>query len=245
MIFFLADMKRKFSQMMVAIAASLSLATVPSCVPEDLLEEGGVLSLLETLGGTTSSGGEMYDEYGNPIYGYDGDQPVYGYDSMGLPIYFLAALTADSTVPQWEPLPGATPRPHGVRRGGPPPHARHRHGDRLKRPGDKTRRFGGHAHQRSRGNRKHDSKNRGFGHADRSARNHSHNNRDHGKHDRADRDNDRKNHGLGKGERLDRNRGKMERGQDKSARADRKRSGRDAGMHGRGEGGNKKGHGKP
>ncbi len=230
---------------MVAIAASLSLATVPSCIPEEILEEGGMLSLLETLGGSTSSSGEMYDEYGNPIYGYDGDQPVYGYDSMGLPIYFLAALTADSTVPQWEPLPGAAPRPHGVHRGGPPPHARHRHGNRLKRPGEKARRFGGHAHRRKEGDRTHDRKKHGFGHADRADRNHGHDKRDHGKRDRAGRDNDRKNHGVGKGERPDRSRGKMERGQDKSARADRKRPGGDAGKPGRGEGGNKKRHGKP
>lgn len=256
--FSLADMKKKFSQMLTVFAAALTLSTVPSCIPPELLEDPeSFIGLLETLGGSTTSNGESYDEYGNPIYGYDGNQPVYGYDALGDPIYVLAALTADSTVPQWEPRPGAAPRPHGVHRGGPPPHARHRHGDRLKRPGERTRRFGGHAHRR---HDRHRDRHHSHGAPGRPDRQHDrHHDRKHagfGKPDRPDHDKNRMDRGHGKPDRgADRHRGRMERGQGKpdfanrkrpdTPRADRKRpDARPAGAPGkpgRGEGGRKKG----
>ena len=244
---FIADMKKKLSQLLTVCATALALSTVPSCIPPELLE-GDWAALAETLGGSVSSSGESYDEYGNPIYGYDGNQPVYGYDALGDPIYLLSALTSESTVPQWEPLPGAAPRPYGVRRGGPPPHARNRHGHRLKRPGDRTRRMGGHPRSRhdrhhNRHHDRHDRNRMDRGH-DRPDRNHM--DRGHGRPDRMDRGHGRPNHmdrGHGRPNHMDRGHGRpdrMDRGKGKPERAERKRPDGPAGKPGRGGDGDRK-----
>lgn len=71
---------------------------------------------------------QEYDANGVPIYGYDGDNAVYGYDSNNQPIYDTALLATAVSVPNWEPKAGArVAYPARARRIAAPPSRAHRH----------------------------------------------------------------------------------------------------------------------
>lgn len=155
-------MKKKLFRMLAVMSMALTVPTLSSCFTlEELqamgLDTSNLSALFSTLAGTTAADGTMYDANGNPIYGYDGEYAVYGYDPSGNPIYDVALLSSTSVVPQWAPREGAAPRPHGMRHGGPPPHARHRHGDHLRKPGERVRRprQGGRPDRKARPNDRH------------------------------------------------------------------------------------------
>ncbi|MBQ3218260.1 MAG: hypothetical protein IJB33_05260 [Akkermansia sp.] len=167
-------MKKDATRILATLAAALTLSVTPSCALVDMLDrmaaDGTLDGIIEDLlAGTTTESGEMYDEEGNPIYGYDGENAVYGYDELGAPIYSVANLTTSSTVPTWAPMPTAAPRPAGVRQAPPPAHARHNHGPRLRKPGEKIHRRATREERRKmrEERRKHERPRGLFGHSDR------------------------------------------------------------------------------
>ena len=131
---------KKFVSILLAMAATLMLPSMTSC--ETLTNE--LVTMAEELeaaqAGLAADDSESadsegyYDAEGNPIYGYDGEQAVYGYESNGSPVYDVASLSSSSTVPTWSPLAGARPQPAGVRRGDIPQNASFTHGRSLHRP---------------------------------------------------------------------------------------------------------------
>ena len=71
---------------------------------------------------------QEYDANGVPIYGYDGDNAVYGYDSNNQPIYDTALLATAVSVPNWEPKAGVrVAYPARARRIAAPPPRDHRY----------------------------------------------------------------------------------------------------------------------
>ncbi len=135
-------MNIKKSRILATLLTAATLAFTPSCeVLEVAVADGSLMYLIdEILAGTTTENGEMYDSAGNPIYGYDGNNAVYGYNQSGIPIYNVSDLTNTCVVPVWAPRPTAAPRPFGVRMAPPPIHVRHKHGPVLKKPGEKFHR---------------------------------------------------------------------------------------------------------
>ena len=125
---------KKFVSILLAMAATLMLPSMTSC--ETLTNE--LVTMAEELeaaqAGLAADSEGYYDAEGNPIYGYDGEQAVYGYESNGSPVYDVASLSSSSTVPTWSPLAGARPQPAGVRRGDIPRNASFTHGRSLHRP---------------------------------------------------------------------------------------------------------------
>ena len=132
----------KRSRVLATLAAAVTLAFTPSCELVGMMAEDGSLFAFidEILAGTTTENGEMYDSDGNPIYGYDGNNAVYGYNQSGVPIYSVSELTNTCIVPVWTPRPTAAPRPIGVRMAPPPVHVHHKHGQALRKPGEKFHR---------------------------------------------------------------------------------------------------------
>ncbi len=135
-------MNIKSSRILATLAAAVTLTFTPSCeLVEVMAEDGSLFAFIdEVLAGTTTEDGEMYDQEGNPIYGYDGNYAVYGYNQSGAPIYNVSDLTNNCIVPVWAPRPTAAPRPVGVRMAHPPVHVHHKHGPALRKPGEKFHR---------------------------------------------------------------------------------------------------------
>lgn len=126
---------KKFVSILLSMAVTLMLPSMTSC--ETLTNELVTMAEeMEAASATNLADGSegYYDEEGNPIYGYDGEQAVYGYESDGSPVYDVASLSSSSTVPKWAPLKGARPQPAGIRRGGIPSNVAYAHGRGLHKP---------------------------------------------------------------------------------------------------------------
>ncbi len=101
---------------------------------------GGLNSIVGVLGGGPidyyGDTLQEYDENGVPIYGYDGDNAVYGYDSNSQPIYDVSLLQQAVSVPSWEPQSGASVvyPVHAHRVAVPPPMVKHHHPLRHRHP---------------------------------------------------------------------------------------------------------------
>lgn len=73
----------------------------------------------------TNYGTGILDAMGFPIFGYQHGRPVYGYDTVGLPVFQPTLIRRDYYVPAWEPsteYKGNYYYPKGVKRIGHLPH---------------------------------------------------------------------------------------------------------------------------
>lgn len=113
------------TKLCTALTTTLAVLSLSSCGVDWNSLASGVLEAAMTDYSNQSTEQE-YDENGVPIYGYDGDNAVYGYDSNNQPIYDTALLATAVRVPNWEPKASAPViYPARARRvAAPPPQAR-------------------------------------------------------------------------------------------------------------------------